>query len=141
MKLYIAHPEWTSKGIREWHQKIDIPNLELVNPFLQPGEDISKLEAGQVSAVNYHKNLDAEMIVERDVDLIAQCDGVLAIVSPWDSYGTHMEMVYADILKKPIYAVVLRERDKYHPWIIEHSKKIFTSKTQFKKWAEKQEWK
>ena len=138
-KLYLAHPEWTSKGIREWEKEAGI-KVKFLNPFSLSGEDISKLEGGKVSAVDYHKSLDPKNICERDISLIESSDGVLAIISPWHSYGTHMEIVYAKILQKPVYSIVLRERDKYHPWIIEHSKKVFTSKHAFTAWAKKK-WK
>lgn len=132
-KLYLAHPLRSRKYIREWELKIEENHqIELANPFYdRDGEggrqDINLMDKGEKPT----KQEDHEFnLVQKDIQLIGESQGILAIIDGNLSYGTIMEIVYGNILKKPVF--ITCTNDQYdHPWFVYHAQKIFRSFEEF----------
>ncbi|MDO8460160.1 MAG: hypothetical protein Q7S74_03555 [Nanoarchaeota archaeon] len=121
--------------IREWELKIEKEfNIELANPFYDRDgeggrEDIAAWDQG----LKPQKDDDYEFkLVQKDIGLIGTCDGVVAIVDGNLSYGTIMEMVYGNILKKPVF-IICTNKSNDHPWFVYHGTKIYNSFDEFEK--------
>ncbi len=78
------------------------------------------------SGGDYYNKLDYKNIVEEDIKLIKECDGMIAIIDGALSYGTIQEIIYGYINKKKIYLIVTNNHEN-HPWLVYHSNKIFTN--------------
>lgn len=134
MKLYLAHPFDSRDRIRQWELGFESrTGIELVNPFYdaEGRTDIEKCDAGRQE--RYH-NIDPNEIVSRDVGIIHECDGIVAIVDGSLSYGTIMEIVYAWMAheQENIHIIVTNGHES-HPWLAAHAGKIYTSFTEFEK--------
>ena len=121
MKLYLAHPLEDRIKFRNWQIKIEREiGINIVNPFYDVyNPHIEELDAGKKI-----KNLDYNMIVQRDISLIAASDGIITIINNTKSYGTIQEMVYAKMLNKPVYSLIT-SGDINHSWLKYHSTKRF----------------
>ena len=124
MRLYLAHPFNTRKVMREWELGAEVKyDIEIVNPFYDiTRDDIVPIDN---STAGRYELLDCTKIVNRDIDAIAGCEGVVAIVSGDTSYGTIMEIVYASMFDLPVY-IVWTNGHEQHPWLKYHAKRIFT---------------
>ena len=121
-QYYLAHPRAHKKEIRKWQKEFEkqFPNIKLLNPFV-----INK----------YHENsINHKLLVENDINLIKKSDGMIAIVDDKNTIGTHMEIVYAYFMEKPIYVVALTNYVEEHSWIYYHATKIFSTKGELVEW-------
>ena len=134
MKLYLAHPFDARHKMREWqiHMKKS-SSVELVNPFFdveRPDKTLiesakAKLQSQDTREKRYSiTDEQASELVNRDISLIEECDGIIAIVDGSLSYGTIQEMVYAKTMGKKVYSMVSNGQFK-HPWLRHHSTRVF----------------
>ena len=136
MKLYLAHPFDARHRIREWELWIEEKTgIEIVNPFFDVERNDKELidskgatlESKDTRERRYGiTDAQAAAIVERDVDQIENCDGIIAIVDGSLSYGTIQEMVYARIMDKFCLSMISNGQSR-HPWLRYHSTMIFES--------------
>ena len=71
-------------------------------------------------------------VVERDLRVIRQTDGVLAFFTDKISVGTPMEVFYnSHIVKHPTYLIIEDKTKMGHPWLVYHATAIFTSVDEF----------
>jgi len=116
VKFYLAHPIIKRYEVREQELQFEKKTgIQLINPFYDSyqREDIIKIDRGLMSTID--ARLDYERIVEKDLEAIRQCDGVVAVIYKTFSIGTYMELWYTLTLKKPVYIVT---RSCYtHPWL------------------------
>lgn len=104
MRLYLAHPLDSHKVIRERELLFEeVTGIDLVNPFY-----------------DIHRAPGAKDIVQRDVETIKDCDGLVAVLTRDQMIGTTMEIVYAHQMGKPVYIVDLAGVGT-HPWISFHA--------------------
>jgi len=130
MKLYLAHPFDARKWVREWELQLEKKlGIELFNPFYDaPGRtDVEKIDGGRQE--RYEKIDPAELVI-RDLKYTHSCDGLVGIIDGSLSYGTVMEIVYANIYRLPVYLIVTNGHHK-HPWLVYHSTKVFISLENF----------
>ena len=138
MRLYLAHQLSTRHEIRKWELGFEKETgISLLNPFYDcPNrKDIKRMDKMKESEVKeYLKTRDSNQcttIVERDLEMIRKCDGVVAFVTK--SIGTSMEVIMASrIFNMPVFVIT----DKYcnHAWIKTHSNRQFKTKEDFEKW-------
>ena len=126
-RFYLAHPLDSRQKIREWELGLEKRlDIELINPFY----DIDRIEIKEIDN-NTRKNKyelseeECELLVLRDIDLIKNSQGIIALVDGSISYGTIMEIAYAKMMAKYIYMIVTNGHEK-HPWFKYHANKIFT---------------
>lgn len=118
MRLYLAHPLDSRKVIRERELFFEeITGVDLVNPFY----DIHRARSLSVDTGTAETwKADAKDIVERDVETIRDCDGLVAVLTRDQMIGTTMEIAYAHQMGKPVYIVDMAGLGK-HPWISYHA--------------------
>lgn len=139
MKLYLAHPFDSRQLIREWELEFEARSgIELCNPFYDAPDrtDIEEIDAGR--AERYEKLIPSDL-VRRDLRYMLACDGLIAIIDGSVSYGTIMEIVYANMFRLPVGMVVTNGHVN-HPWLREHSSFIFTSFDEFELFCMRGEW-
>lgn len=132
-KFYLAHPFDSRDYIRDWEQEIEKKfGIELLNPFydVKDRTDIEKIDGGRNER---YKEIVPSELVERDVQYILKNDGLVGIVDGALSYGTIMEIVYANIFRKQVYLIVTNGHQE-HPWLVHHATRIFTSFEEFENW-------
>jgi len=140
--LYLAHNFESRKAARKWELKIEGKlNIKLDNPFYdnperaKDMETIDSLRDGSPEQKAYMATRNDHSIVEDDLDKIRKSDGILAIAET-TRIGTPMEIFFASrILRIPVY--VITKKYNRHPWIRQHATAIFSSRTEFEKFAEK----
>jgi len=137
IKLYLAHPFDNRKELREWELGFEKrTGINLVNPFYDTErKDVEIIDLGIVG--RYEKLIPKE-IVERDLDIIKNCNGVVGFITGSISYGTIMEITYNYLLLSlhgthPNYLIITNGHEN-HPWLKHHATKIFTSKEDFETW-------
>ena len=130
MKLYLAHPFMSRKDVWIWEHEIEAEyGIELVNPFYDTDrEDIHRIDAGEMPRYTVSAG-----VVDDDLELIEDCDGIVAIIDGATSYGTIMEIVYAFLHNKSVY-IICTNNHQEHPWLRYHADEIFTSREEFEKW-------
>jgi len=131
MKLYLGHPFADRKWIKEWQIFVEEKyNIEFVNPFYDiTRTDIEKIDAGLEEPESADR--DYVDLVSRDLDVMEQCNGMLAFITGCPSYGTIMEIVYAyNKGTVPVYLIVTNGKEN-HPWLRYHATEIFTSLKSF----------
>jgi len=136
MRLYLAHPFDTRHEVRAVELQIERDiGVELLNPFYDTDRtDVVSIDAGRNER---YERLNPVQIVERDLELIRNGDGVVAYV-PGNcfSVGTVCEMWYSSTHDKPVY-VVSADHGR-HPWIqymvFVSDGEIFQSWDEFKIW-------
>ena len=140
--LYLAHNFLTRKKIRVWELKIEGKyNIKLDNPFydnpnrteemkaLDSYKDASK-EQQDVSTLRSSKD-----IIEDDLEKIRKSDGIVAMLND-ARIGTPMEVFFAArILRIPVY--IITKKYISHPWVLQHSVKVFLSKSEFEEYIKK----
>ena len=126
MKIYLAHPFLTRKIIREWQLQTKT-NHELINPFYGGKNSevaaLKLIDSGEVEAKDI---ICPPSVVDEDIDLIADCDILIAYVDGSTTYGTSMEIVYARFMYKKIW-IVAENGYENHPWLVYHASRIFKS--------------
>jgi nucleoside 2-deoxyribosyltransferase len=125
-KFYLAHPFDARYKMREWELEFEKKTgFELLNPFYDGVDNVgvSSVDTGRQER---YESVDADDLVEKDIEHIKNCDGVIAIIDGSLSYGTIQEMVYAKFLGKPVISVVTNNHEN-HPWIRHHSKIIINN--------------
>lgn len=130
MKLYLAHPFDTRNWVRSWELEVEKRlKIELLNPFYDASgrTDIEKIDAGRRER---YEQINPTELVNRDLQHMRKCDGLVGIVDGSLSYGTIMEIVYAKLYQLPVFLVVTNKHQK-HPWLVYHSTKIFVSLEEF----------
>ena len=125
MSYYLSHPFDTKEMMRQWELRIEVEyDLEIINPFYDISrDDIRAIDQGLMGR---YEGLDPEVIVHRDLNAIAQSDGVIAYIDGSVSYGTIMEIVYAYQLNKTVNLIITNGHEQ-HPWLVFHSGPIYTS--------------
>jgi nucleoside 2-deoxyribosyltransferase len=124
LRLYLAHPLDSRKAIRERELLFEeVTGIDLVNPFydIHRGGSLS-VDTG--TAETWKE--DAKDIVERDVETIRNCDGLVAVLTRDQMIGTTMEIAYAHQMGKPVYIVDTAGLGK-HPWISYHATAVVES--------------
>lgn len=132
MKLYLAHPFDSRHEMRQWELHLETAlDIEIVNPFYDlERRDVDEIDSGRAS--RYEKLNPAEL-VNRDINAIASCDGVIAYVNGDLSYGTIMEIVYANLTNVTVYLICTNGHHD-HPWLKYHADHIFTSKDELEQY-------
>jgi len=136
MRLYLAHPFSSRHKMREWELEVEKElGIEIINPFFdveRDDKDVIEDKKATLTTQSTRKDRyglsdeDCAVLVERDIDLIQESNGMIAIVDGSLSYGTIQEMVYARDCGILVYAVVSNGHIG-HPWLRYHSTEIFTS--------------
>ena len=121
-KLYLAQSFDERHWVREWELRMERKyGIELTNPFYdtQGRQDVKEHDESGRSRKQYAYTLKPEDIVEGDLQLINEADGVLAISSEKFSIGTSMEIFYAArVLQKPVYVYMKDNKGMAgHPWL------------------------
>lgn len=117
LKLYLAHSLETRKEIRKIELEIEKEfDVELFNPFYDTDarDDIKRIDSGETT--RWELDMKAcEGIVDRDLNAVADCDGIVAIFLESASIGTCLEIGYARQIGKLIFFI--SEKYYNHPWI------------------------
>lgn len=121
--FYLAHPLRDRRWIREWELKIESKSGKiLINPFYDiERKDIALIDQGLITRFD----VDPKIVVERDLKIVKRCKNTIGFITGNISYGTIMEIVYANLFNKNVYSLVLNGQEK-HVWLRYHSKEIFT---------------
>jgi nucleoside 2-deoxyribosyltransferase len=118
-KFYLAHPIKDRHEIRKWEKEVEKRfSIELVNPFYDA------VEIGNMAAIDrgdkgvYDAAFDSAEIVEGDLGLIRDSDGVIAILTDNVSVGTNMEIFYnSHVLKRPTHIIIEPDELRGHSWL------------------------
>jgi len=133
MKLYLAHPFEMRHEIREWELEFEKrTGVELVNPFYDVArEDMVKFDDGLAEPRTIKEVNDGMYIVNRDLNVIEHCDGVVAFIKKGkESFGTPMEFFYSSrILHKKTFAITKNHAG--HPWIRGLATEVFKTPEDF----------
>lgn len=119
---YFAHSCQLINTARRWQLKIEGRyNLKLTNPFLCndfESVDLIKNLKTKRKLIAYTKTLSIDLctkIVERDLELLRQSDGLIALFGDYTA-GTMMEIMTAAYLYKiPVFIICGEFR--FHPWL------------------------
>ena len=118
-RFYLAHPIKDRHEIREWEKDIEKRfAIELVNPFYDAAEigNIAAIDKGDKGV--YDPSFDSAEIVEGDLGLIKDCEGVIAILTNKISIGTNMEIFYnSHVLKRPTHMIIESNELRGHSWL------------------------
>lgn len=117
MRLYLAHPIIHRHEVRKEELLFErITDVDLLNPFYDTDrEDIGAIDNGRTD--RFGVSLD---IVENDIKLIQECDGLLYVPCGHESVGSAMEIAYAHHYSKPVYIIEAGELSK-HIWLRYHA--------------------
>jgi len=130
LKLYLAHPTYSRKKVRELELKIEEKlGIELINPFY----DIHRVESEQMDTgviLPFDKSISTK-VVTTDLNSIDECSGVLAIIDNNIAMGLFMEIFYAKEHYKPVIAICTNQKLQTHPWLRYCADKIFYSYKEF----------
>ena len=127
---YFAHPFDSRHRLREWELRVEKElGIELINPFydVEGRTDVELVDAGRAER---YERIDAEELVKRDLCVLTECNGVIAVVDGSLSFGTIMELVYARIYGKCSYLIVTNGHHG-HPWLVYHADFVFRSFEEF----------
>jgi len=118
VRYYLAHPIGTRHDVRAWELEFEKrTGIELGNPFYDNTErdDIKAIDEGRTDP--FDARLDSDGIVEGDLKMIDERDGLVAMVSRTiPSIGTFCEVWHTFRTKKPVFII---SPDWYtHPWLI-----------------------
>lgn len=125
IKLYLAHPLDSRHKMKKWEAKIEkqMPFLNIINPFYEVNpEQIRMFDANEI-----HRDGIDIAVVQSDIDVIMECDGIIALIDGNISAGTPMEIVYAHLGGKDVIILVTDERMKGHPWLKHHATEFCTT--------------
>lgn len=145
-KYYLAHSFILRNIVRQWQLVIEKEyDMILINPFYRNKwemEQIKKMESlpdeQQDKGLPEWSILDCLRIVEEDLNLIRQSDGLVSFFDR-PTIGTCQEIFAAAYLYRiPVY-VITGKYDK-HPWIRAlvslSNGKIFKTMKEFREWLE-----
>lgn len=123
--LYLAHPFAAREYIRKWEQQFEErTGITLNNPFYdQDRDDVAQVDRGERKR---YEHLLSSDLVRADLQFILASDGLLAVIDGSISYGTIMEIVYANVFNLPVFLIVTNGHHD-HPWLKQHACDIFTS--------------
>jgi hypothetical protein len=134
VSYYLAHPFDSRHRMREWELEMEKKyNIVMINPFFdQDRPDMELIEDNGTTLTSlstretrYGLSEHAvNQLVQRDLDLIMDCDGIIAIVDGSLSYGTIQEMVYASLNGSQVLSVISNGHIG-HPWLRYHSDYVF----------------
>jgi len=124
LKFYIAHRITSRHYIRDTVcPLLRKSGYTIFNPFYKVNKkprktriDIGFIDRGEVNPYNIKSSNGCKEIVDKDLKLINQSDGIICFMDV-ASIGASMELFYcAYVLKKPIFIV----SEKYigHPWLV-----------------------
>lgn len=121
MKLYLAHPIIHRHEVRQQELLFErTTNIDLINPFYDTDrEDIGAIDNGRID--RYGVSLD---IVENDLKLIRESDGLLYVPCGHESIGSAMEIAYAYQFGKPVYVIEASDLSK-HIWLRYHATAVY----------------
>lgn len=136
-RFYLAHPFAARHWVREWELALESEGFyDLINPFYDLNrDDVAKIDNGERER---YEGLSPEDIVFRDLEAIAESDGVLAIIDGNVSYGTIIEICCAftglddnpaEWPYKPVW-ILCTNGHHAHPWLTLFSSQIVTSQEQ-----------
>ncbi len=136
-RYYLAHPIKDRLEIRAWEKEIEKQlGIELVNPFYDAAEigNIKQVDSGEKGV--YDSSFDSSEIVEGDLELIRNADGMVAIITKNISVGTNMEIFFNSyVLKRPTHIIVESEELRGHSWLrymsVRFAGKIYKNRKEF----------
>ena len=133
---YLAHCCSSRHKIREWELKIEEKyNLNLDNPFYDgnPNDiEVRNIKSLDETGKEIEKPTEYQnYLVWKDLDRIIKSDFVIAILDDNYSIGTHMEIFFARMVKKPVYCICLNKYAIEHSWIKYCSTQIFPDLKEF----------
>lgn len=138
-KFYIAHSIIEREYVKGVCLKLQMIGIETFNPFyLSDGScrpdrpEIKRIDTGNLDPYFIKNRSKANEIVEADLGLISQSDGIIAFLkSP--SIGTSMEIFFNSyILHKPTF--VITEKSFKHAWIMALATERFRNLDDFIHW-------
>ena len=121
MMLYLAHPIIHRHEVRKQELLFErSTGIDLLNPFYDTDrEDIGAIDNGRTD--RFGVSLD---IVENDIKLIQECDGLLYVPCGHESIGSAMEIAYAYQFGKPIYVIEPSDLSR-HIWLRYHATAVY----------------
>lgn len=138
-KFYIAHSIIEREHVKGVCLKLQAIGIETFNPFYLPDgswrperPEIRRIDNGTLDPYYIKNKSKANGIVEADLRLIEQADGIIAFLkSP--SVGTSMEIFFCSyILHKPTF--VITEKAFKHAWIMALATERFKNLDDFIHW-------
>lgn len=134
-KWYFAHPTHSRNKMRLWQKDIELKtNIKLLNPFFDQKEPEFVFREG----TEYYHSKKNKKIVSDDLKYLKKCKGIIAVINSKKTIGTHMEIMCAYILKKPIY-IICTTKWISHPWLQAMATKIFSSLKEFEEFIKNHE--
>lgn len=125
MKVYTAHPVPIRHRVRDTIcPAIQALGIHTINPFYEEDgnpridrPEIKAMDEGKMEDYDIKKVLQAEDIVNRDLERIREADALVAIMDEGTGFiGTSMEVFYsARWCKKPVFIVTVKYIN--HPWL------------------------
>jgi hypothetical protein len=104
--------------------------IELFNPFYDCERgDIQRIDKGELDRFA----VDFRTVVENDCSRITESQGVLAILCNKEMIGTYMELMFAKMTNKPVYALDMIGASS-HPWVKYCTLHFFYDWGDVKKW-------
>ena len=121
MKLYLAHPIIHRHEVRQQELLFEEnTGIDLLNPFYDTDrEDIGAIDSGRTDRFGVSRD-----IVENDLKLIQEGDGLLYVPCGHESVGSAMEIAYAHHYCKPVYIIEAGELSK-HIWLRYHATAVY----------------
>lgn len=149
IKFYLAHNFNDRFTVRKTELRIESKyHIELFNPFYDADRyDVRQLDKLGVTRKQVHERMRKFTIkhcmelVERDLDTIRHCDGLLTIITA-PSFGTAMEIIMcAYIYRMPVYIITRNKFIRRHPWlrymVYISNGEMFNGVRDFEKWLKK----
>jgi len=123
LKLYLAHGFGSRHTVRKIEKDIEKNfNIDLINPFYDVDRtDVNKLDKG--IKLNRTKK-DCQLVRNRDLKLIRNSDGVLAICFE-PTIGTFKEICYAYEHDKKVFFICYNKYARNHLWNVAECYLIF----------------
>ena len=111
-KIYLAHTVRTRKEVKNIYEPQISVFFDVINPFNNNPYEIVDEYTEQYLRMQIN---NPYTLVQRDLDLIDECQALIAILLDGPSYGTVFEIAYAHQKRYPIY-VCCNLVD--HPWLL-----------------------
>ena len=142
--FYFCNPTAHRHQAQEIRLRIEAEtNIDLISPFYEadgtPTEEIRQLDNGEATTIDQYQ------IVDRDLELIDNSDGIVAYVTNRTSWGSIQECYHAArVCRRPTYIIfdpatrgacshcgVSNPNNIAHPWAKRNSAKLFESVEEF----------
>lgn len=124
-KIYLAHSFNLMIEAKKEIEPLLAEHFEVLNPF-EDRYDRLKEFVGR-STYKLHQTSDPVKIVETDLNLISQSQGIFVYNIEGCTTGSTMEIAYGKgFYRLPVVAVVPRQK-LYHPWLQYHCICVTTS--------------